>query len=151
MKKYLLALVVATTGCKESDPVVVPVPPTHAPIVVERVVYVNVPTPVTMVTAPADAQPSYAAPPVAAVVPCTNRYYLVVETRMHSFSLSITRYIRNRMNATTVKLPVDGTAYRNAYVGQELDSSFDGLGLALGGHVQEVRATVKSKYTDCTR
>ena len=118
MKKYLLALVVAASGCKESDPVVVPVARTPAPIVVERVVYVNVPTPVTPVTTPADAKPSYVPPP-AVVAPCTNRYYLVVETRMHSFSLSITKYIRNR---TTVELPVDETAYRNAYVGQELDS-----------------------------
>lgn len=149
MRALLMFLVLLLVGCQEKRP---PEPIVRS-WVYDKVVFANEYCPTVC---PADATITAwtpTTPPPAAVTPttpaCVTRYYLVVETRMHSLSLSITKYIRNRMGATTVTLPVDEKAYFSTRVGQTLDSSFDGLGLALRGRVQEVRSTVKNKYTRC--
>lgn len=168
MKKLLVLLVLV--GCTKEGNFPAPEPAPYTPEVPQVVapepdVRVEtppimptpvVPVPPAPVVAPVALSPELVQVPTQAPAPapepivrvCTPRYFLVVETRMHSVSLNPFRYMRNKMNATQIKVPTDERGYNEAVVGQELASQFDNLGL-LRGHVQEVRTIVVDKQTVC--
>ena len=138
------------------QPVVQPTPPTPEPMVIPPPVVEASPVP-EPVTPPPPAPIVVVEHPPEVVVPapqpparvCTQRYYLTLETRMHSVSLNPMKFIRNKMNATIVEIPTDMAGFNHAMVGEELDRSFDGYGLFFRGHIQAVETKVTNKRMVC--
>lgn len=73
------------------------------------------------------------------------KFILVLELRQTHFSLSISKHIKDAMNAVTFEMAVDRDLYDHVNVGSELLDSFRGGSFLLHGSAGSWKVTVKDK------
>jgi len=74
-------------------------------------------------------------------------YMVELDIRNSSVSLSISKHIRNAMNAFQIELPVDKDFYDSVKVNQEIASNFKAASFLMKGSVSSVKITVVRKWT----
>ena len=75
----------------------------------------------------------------------TPKYVLKLKLKQSHISLSITKHIKDRMNAIEFEMPVDKEFYDNVNVGSEIVDSFRVGSLLLSGSLGDWRMTVVDK------
>lgn len=74
-----------------------------------------------------------------------DRYFVTLEFKKSSFSLSISKHVSNAMNAFQMQIPTDKEFYDACNINQEIESNFNQGSLLLKGEFSSYKITVVNK------